>query len=296
MDSLIECVPNFSEGRNPDTIDKIANAIASVDSSRVLDIHSDADHNRTVITFVCSPANVGDAAFLATQAAAAEIDLNHHTGEHPRVGATDVIPLIPVVGVTKKDCIEVARALASRISDELGIPTYLYGEAALVERNRTLSDIRRGGFEKLRQAIRGSDRRPDFGPCKLHPTAGATAVGVRSYLVAYNVLLDTRDVSEARAIAVQIRESEGGVKGVQAMGFNVRGKAQVSTNLTDVGAVNIQLVYREIAKLAASTGTSILGSEIVGLAPRVALEGLDAQDIGLPGQIPDYVLEDRISS
>src|SRR5437762_2115344 len=207
MPRLVECVPNFSEGRRRDVVDRILDAIASVPGVTLLDREMDPDHNRSVLTFAGEPEPVLEAAFAAIAAAAALIDLNHHTGQHPRMGATDVVPFVPVEGVTLDDCAALARKLGRRVGEELSIPVYLYEAAATTPARTSLADVRRGEFEGLRDAI-GSDpaRRPDFGPEKIHPSAGATAVGARRFLVAFNANLNTPDVRVAKAVAAALRE------------------------------------------------------------------------------------------
>lgn len=295
MRSLVECVPNFSEGRDSRTIDKIAASISSVATAEVLDIHADADHDRCVVTFVAQSSNVGEAAFRGAETAARNIDLNKHRGQHPRIGAVDVIPFVPIEGVTTEDCVAIARCLGSRLGDELQIPVYLYGAAAPVSTTRTLADIRRGQFEELVRTIAADETKvPDFGPHQVHPTAGATAIGVRPFLIAFNIMLDSDDVETARKISKKIRESSGGLCGVQAKGFLVRGYAQVSTNITDLSKVTLHEVFNAVKREGSNVGVKVLESEIVGLAPRDALANVDTVDLGLPGQITDYMLEERL--
>ena len=295
MRSLVECVPNFSEGRHSRTIAEIAASISSVATAEVLDIHADADHDRCVVTFVAQSSNVGEAAFRGAETAARNIDLNKHRGQHPRIGAVDVIPFVPIEGVTTEDCVTIARCLGSRLGDELQIPVYLYGAAAPVSTTRTLADIRRGQFEELLRTIAADETRiPDFGPRQVHPTAGATAIGVRPFLIAFNIILDSDDVETARKISKKIRESSGGLCGVQATGFLVRGYAQVSTNITDLSKVTLGEVFNTVRHEGSNMGIRVLKSEIVGLAPRDALANVDTVDLGLPGQITDYVLEERL--
>ncbi|MDQ6828980.1 MAG: glutamate formimidoyltransferase, partial [Gemmatimonadota bacterium] len=226
---LIECVPNFSEGRRPDVVQAIRDAIASVESTVILDVSSDASHNRSVITFVAPAEHVVDAAFAGMRAAAERIDLTGHSGEHPRMGATDVVPFIPLEGATMEDCIALARQLGERVGHELQIPVFLYERAATRPARENLADVRRGEFEGLRADIGTTpDRTPDFGPSRVHATAGAVAIGARPFLVAYNVYLgDKSNVDVAKQVAKAVRGSSGGLRHVKALGLEVDGQAQV---------------------------------------------------------------------
>ncbi|HXF95397.1 MAG TPA: glutamate formimidoyltransferase, partial [Gemmatimonadales bacterium] len=232
---LVECVPNFSEGRDPAVLDALRAAITSVPGTRLLDVQADASHHRSVFTFVAPPEAALEAAFRAIRVARDRIDLTAHRGEHPRMGAADVVPFIPVRAVTMDDCVALARRLGERVGSELEIPVFLYARAATRPDRERLPDIRKGEFEGLRDRI-GVDPAadPDFGPRRIHPTAGAIAIGARPFLVAYNIYLDTPDVGIAKDIAKKIRTSSGGLPAVQASGFEVGGRAQVSMNLLDV--------------------------------------------------------------
>ena len=294
MKKIVECVPNFSEGRRQPVIDAIVAAIAGVSGVRVLDVQSDADHNRTVVTFVGSPEAVVEGAFQGIATAAQLIDLNHHRGEHPRIGAADVVPLVPVRGVTMEECVALARQLGRRVGEELGIPVYLYEEAATRPDRRNLADIRRGEYEGLKEEIlTNPDRAPDFGPARLGP-AGATVIGARTFLIAYNVFLTTDNVEIARRIAQAVRHSSGGLRYVKALGLLVDGKAQVSMNLTDFRRTPVHRVVEMIRREAARYGVSIERSELIGLIPQQAL--LDAAQwyLQLDGFTPDQVLENRL--
>lgn len=281
---VVECVPNFSDGRRPEVVDAIVAAAAGVPGVQVLDRSSDASHNRSVITLVGSGEDLVEAAVRMARTAAGRIDLREHSGEHPRMGATDVIPFVPVSGVTMERCVELARACGQRLGDELGIPVFLYEHAATRPERRNLADVREGQFEGLRERI-GSDptRVPDFGPARIHPSAGATAVGARKFLIAYNVNLASNDVKLAKRIAKAIREKDGGFKCVKAMGFHLadRDLAQVSMNMTDYETTSLLTVYEAIARLAGEAGVQPLESELVGLAPAAALPGDVAQRIRL---------------
>lgn len=295
---LVECVPNFSEGRRREVVDALIEVVTSIPGAIFLDCHMDADHNRSVLTFAGEPAPVTEAAFRLVARAAALIDLNRHQGEHPRMGATDVIPFVPLEGLTLEDCADLARRLGRRIGDELGIPVFLYEAAASRPDRARLADVRRGGFEGLRERI-GNDatRRPDFGPERIHASAGATAVGARRLLVAFNVNLDTSDVRVAKAVAKAVRERDGGLKGVRALGFAIDGgrRAQVSMNLVEVEAAPIPLVLARVREEAARHGTGIVGCEIVGLVPEAALRDATGQTLQLVGLQRDQILELRLT-
>ena len=286
---LVECVPNFSEGRDPATIDALRAAITAVPGAQLLDVQSDTAHNRSVFTFVAPPAAAVAAAFAAMRVAQQRIDLTKHAGEHPRMGATDVVPFVPVAGVTMEECVQLARQLGERVAKELQIPVFLYAKAASrVERER-LPDIRKGEFEGLR----GRTLEPDFGPPRVHPTAGATAIGARPFLVAFNVYLDTQEIAVAKEIAKQIRTSSGGLPGVQASGFIVDGLAQVSMNLLDIDITSPAVVFNAIKARAEKQGVGVQYSEIVGLIPERALVGA-AESLLRLSNAGDHILETKI--
>ena len=294
MKPIAECVPNFSEGRRQNVIDEIVTAMAEVPDARVLDVQSDPDHNRSVVTMVGPPQAVLEAAFQGVTTAAGLIDMNHHRGGHPRMGATDVVPFVPVRDVTMEDCIALARQLGERVGSELAIPVYLYEDAANRPDRRNLANVRRGEYEGLKEEIATNpDRAPDYGPSTLG-TAGATAIGARPPLIALNVYLNTDDPSPAKAIAQAVRHSSGGLRFVKALGLLVEGQAQVSMNLTNYRHTPIHRVMEMIRTEAARFGLSITHSEIVGLVPAAAL--LDAAQFYL--QIaelsPDQILENRL--
>lgn len=280
MAEIIECVPNFSEGRRKEVVDAIADSIGTAPGVRLLDCEMDGNHNRCVITFVGGRASVEEGAMAGARKAVELIDMNRHRGEHPRIGALDVLPFVPVAGVTLDDCAEIARRVAKRIAEELGVPVYLYEAAATRPDRRALPDLRRGEYEGLKTEIETNpDRRPDFGPPKMHPTAGATVVGARPILIAYNVNLATRDIRVARRIAKAVRESDGGLPAVRAKGFDLadKGLVQVSMNLVDYRKTSPLRVYEEIQRLAAAEGVAIAESEVVGLVPlEPLLEGAAA--------------------
>src|SRR6266513_4377829 len=291
---LVECVPNFSEGRNAATIDALRRALSSVPGVRLLDVQADAAHNRSVFTFV-APLDASVEAVLAAMRVATErIDVSRHSGEHPRMGATDVVPFVPVRDATMDDCVALARRLAERAGAELRIPIYLYAKAATRPERERLPDIRKGEFEGLRDRI-GKDPAadPDFGPKRIHPTAGATAIGARPFLAAFNIYLDTRDVAIAKEIAKQIRTSSGGLPALQASGFEVGGKAQVSMNLLDIDVTSPAAVFTAVESAARQRSVEILTSEVVGLVPERAILGAGAAALRLP-DAADHLLEAKI--
>ena len=268
---LIECIPNFSEARRPEVIDEIVAAIQSVSEVKLLDRSSDLDHNRTVLTFAGPALAVEEAAFQAIKTASQLINLEHHTGEHPRIGATDVVPFVPLNGASMEDCIAIARRLGERVGNELNIPVYLYEAAATRPERTNLEHIRKGQFEGLRKEIESiPERQPDYGPAKLG-TAGATVIGARESLIAFNVYLTTDDVEIAKKIAKAIRYSSGGLRYVKALGLLVEGRAQVSMNLTNFHETPIARVVENVRREAQRYGVAIHHSELVGLIPQEAL-------------------------
>jgi len=272
---LVECVPNFSEARNPQIVERIADAIRKVSTACVLDKHIDPDHNRSVITFVASPKHIVDAAFAAVATAAELIDMRAHRGEHPRLGATDVLPFVPLEGVTMDDCVRLAHHAGRRIAEELSIPVYFYELAALRPDRKNLEDVRRGAFELLREQILiDPDRAPDVGLSTVHETAGAIVVGARPFLIAFNVVLRSNDISIARKIARSIRAKGGGLPSLKALGFQLhtRDLAQVSMNLVDYEVTGMSAAYAAVESEAEKLGVSIHSAEIVGLVPRNALD------------------------
>lgn len=297
MARIVECVPNVSEGRRREVIDELIEAISGVTGVTLLDTEMDADHNRSVLTFAGEPEPVVEAAVRVVALAAERIDLTKHQGEHPRMGATDVVPFVPVEGVTLEDCAELARQAGKRIGEELGIPVFLYEAAASRPDRTSLADVRRGQFEGLRDLIgKDPDRSPDFGPNQIHATAGATAVGARRFLVAFNANLNTGDVRVAKAIAAAIRERSGGLTNVRALGFSIEGgrRAQVSMNLVNVEATPIHRVLTLIRDEAARRGASISGCEVVGLVPEFAMLDAAEHSMQLENFRRDQVLELRL--
>lgn len=292
--ALVECIPNFSEGRRLPVLDTIQQTIASVPGVVVLDRHVDADHNRTVITFAGPPEAVSEAAFGAIRKASELIDLDQHSGEHPRIGATDVVPFVPLAGCTMEDCVSLARKLGERVGCELGIPVYYY-EAAATRPDRTnLENLRRGEYEGLKVAIEADpDRAPDAGPRRLGK-AGATVIGARAPLIAFNTYLTTHDVRIAKKIAAVVRQSSGGLPYVKALGLLVEGRAQVSMNLTDFTRTPVARVVEAVRQEAERHGVGIHHAELVGLIPQAALVEAAKWYLQLDQFHPDQVLESRL--
>jgi glutamate formiminotransferase/glutamate formiminotransferase/formiminotetrahydrofolate cyclodeaminase len=275
MPNLVECVPNFSEGRNPETVRLISESVAAVDSACVLDTHIDADHNRSVITFVASPEKVVEAAVNAVRTASELIDMRTHQGEHPRLGATDVLPFVPVRGVTMDDCVRIAHEAGQIIARELSIPVYFYERAALRPERVNLEDVRRGALELLREQITTHpERAPDVGLAKVHDSAGVIAIGARPFLIAFNVILRSTEIDIARHIARKIRARNGGLPFLKALGFRLetRGLVQVSMNLVNYEVTGMTAAYDAVKREADVLGVEIESAEIVGLVPRNALD------------------------
>jgi glutamate formiminotransferase len=299
MTRLIECVPNFSEGRDPAKVEAIVAAMSSVPGVYVLDLEMDADHNRCVVTLAGDPDAVAEAALLGVGKAAELIDLTVHQGAHPRVGATDVVPFIPIEGVTLDDCVALARRVGNDIWKRHRIPVFFYEAAATRPDRVNLENIRRGQFEGLREDLkRNLDRQPDVGEPKLHPTAGTTVVGARKFLIAYNVNLNTSDIGVANKIAKAIRFSSGGLRHVKSMGvaLKARNLAQVSINLTDFESTPMHRVHEMVKREAERYGAIPVGSEIVGLVPKKALEMAADFFLQLENFSPSQVLENRLQS
>jgi glutamate formiminotransferase / formiminotetrahydrofolate cyclodeaminase len=294
MTTLIECIPNFSEARRPEIIDQIVAAITSVEGARLLDRSSDLDHNRTVVTFAGPPFAVEEAAFRAIRTAAELIDLNHHQGEHPRIGATDVVPFVPLSDATMEECVSIAKRLGQRVGSELNVPVYLYEAAATRPERANLEYIRKGQYEGLRSEIESNPERfPDFGPAKLG-SAGATVIGARNPLVAFNVYLTTSDVDIAKKIAKAIRHSSGGLRYVKGLGLLVEGRAQVSMNLTNFRETPVARVVETIRREALRYGVGIHHSELVGLIPQDALTDAATWYMQLDQFDKSQILESRL--
>jgi len=295
---VVECVPNFSEGKDPGKVDEIVKAITSVPGVLLLDRQSDADHNRTVVTFAGAPEVVVEAAVRGAGKAAELIDLNRHTGVHPRIGALDVLPFVPLQNVRIEECAALAVTAGEEIWKRFHVPVYLYGAAARRPERRQLAAIRRGQFEGLREEVlRHPERRPDIGGPELHPTAGACAAGARKILIAYNIQLATSDVAVAQRIARKIRSSSGGLPAVKAMGVFLRSRnqAQVSMNLTDFEQTAPHEVFAVVKREAERLGYGVAGSEIIGLIPRRAIEMAKGSELQLENFHPGIILEDRLA-
>lgn len=292
---LIECVPNFSEGRNAETLDALRAALTSVPGVRLLDVQADPSHNRSVFTLVAPPDAAAEAAFRAVRVAAERIDLTTHRGEHPRMGAADVVPLIPLTDVTMDDCVALAAKLGARIGSELSIPVFLYERAATRPERANLADVRKGEFEGLRDLI-GSDpaRKPDFGPERIHPTAGAVAVGARPFLVAYNVYLGSGGQVLAKSIAKQVREAGGGLKAVKALGLLVGNEGQVSMNLVDIDVTPPHAAFEAVAAAARAAGSDAAWSEIVGMVPERCVYRAAERHLELREPVAGHVLEAKV--
>ena len=297
MKKIVECIPNFSEGRDAQKIALIASAISSVDGVAVLDRTMDADHNRAVITFAGAPDAVVEAAVRAAATAIELIDLNRHDGQHPRMGALDVLPFVPIKGVTMDECVDLARKAARRIADELNIPVYLYEKAATHPDRVDLANVRRGEFEALRdEIIFHPDRKPDFGPRQIHPTAGAMAIGARNPLIAYNINLSTEDLIIAKKIAKAVRGNSGGLQNVKAMGMQMKNRhqAQVSMNVVNYEATPLFRVFDLVKREAERYGVAITGSEIIGLVPQAAINACGEYYLQIGNFSEDLILENRL--
>jgi glutamate formiminotransferase len=294
--TLIECIPNFSEGRRRAVIDQLAAVVEGVSGVSLLNVQSDETHNRSVVTFVGDERAVAEAAFRGVAAAARLIDLNQHDGAHPRFGAADVVPFVPLRAEEMPVCVDVARGLARRVAVELGIPVYLYEEAARLPERRNLATVRGKGFEELREAVASDpERYPDEGGPYVHPTAGAVAIGARSPLIAFNVNLDSSDLELARRIAREIRERDGGMPCVKAIGLALDdGTVQVSMNLTDYRVTSMTDVLEAIARRATAAGAAVRESEVVGLLPEDALVQLAKATLQAAAFGREQVLEARV--
>ncbi|HTC93543.1 MAG TPA: glutamate formimidoyltransferase [Terriglobales bacterium] len=296
MSTLVECVPNFSEGRDKSKVDAIVEAM-KIDGVYLLDREMDSDHNRCVITLVGNRDAIAEAAIRGVGKAAELIDLTRHQGAHPRLGAADVVPFIPIEGVTLEDCVAISRHAGEQIWKRFRIPVYLYEAAATTAERQNLENIRRGQFEGVRDEIATNPaRRPDFGEAQLHPTAGATVVGARKFLIAYNIFLNTPDVEIARKVAKAVRFSSGGLRFVKGAGFLVRGLAQVSMNLTDFEQTPIARVFEFVKREAARYGVAPISSEIVGLIPKKALEDAAEWFLQVENFDSSLILENRLAA
>jgi glutamate formiminotransferase len=300
MQKIVECVPNFSEGKDLKIINAIFDAAKQVKGKgqevKVFELEHNASHNRMLFTIVGEPEAVLSSVFESIKVATKLINMEKHIGEHPRVGATDVVPFVPVSGVSMEECVELANKLGKKVGEELGIPVFLYEEAATKPENRNLADVRKGEYEGFKIKM----NKPDFGPDKIHPTAGAVVIGARKYLVAFNVNLDTPDVEVAKAIAKKIREKDGGLPGVKALGFLVDGRAQISMNLVDFEKTNFDQAYRAVKKeiahmvMQSNLKLKIINSEIYGMIPLESLVAAVKTTFKTDTFKSDQILEKRL--
>ena len=281
MNPIIQCVPNFSEGRDPFAVESIVDAARQASAARVVDYSFDPDHNRLVVTFLGGPEEIRQAVFASAAKAIELIDMRRHTGAHPRIGAVDVVPLVPIHGITMQECVDLSYEIGRDIAEKLGVPVYFYECSATLSHRTNLADIRRGGYEYLSANGLQGDRAPDLGPCRAHPTAGATVVGARSPLIAYNVNLDSRDMEVARAIVRKIRSGEAGLEGVKSMSvwLAAKSKAQVSMNITKPDAASMRDIYRFVEGEARKYNIAVAESEIIGVVPRKYLDGASPQEL-----------------
>lgn len=296
MAKIVQCVPNFSEGRRQEVIDQILEAITSVEGVKLVDYSSDASHNRSVVTFLGEPQPAKQAAFKAIEKAKELINMDEHKGEHPRMGATDVVPFIPIREITMEECVELARELGQEVWEKLQIPVYLYEKAACTPERQNLSNLRKGQYEGLKTAVTEPERKPDFGEAKLHPTAGITAIGARPPLIAYNINLGTNNVEIAKRIANVIRGSKGGFPAVKALGIKIeeRDMAQVTINMCNFKEVSLFRVFEIVKNEAERYGVNVIGSEIVGLTPMEALIDVADHYLRLENFKMDQILETKL--
>lgn len=294
--AIIECIPNVSEGRRPEVVERMVQAIRAVPGVRLLDVSSDASHNRSVFTMAGDAGAVTAAVLALFDRAVADIDLRTHTGEHPRLGAVDVVPFVPIAGVSMEDCVALAKRVAEDVATRFNLPVYLYEEASSTPARKNLEDIRRGEFEGLAAKMQTDGWAPDFGPRMPHPSAGAAVIGARMPLIAYNINLNTNRLDVAKKIAAGIRQSSGGYRYVKAAGFELkdRGLVQVSMNLTNFEKTPIFRVFETVKREAARYGVSILESEIVGLVPAAALHAAAEYYLQIAGFKADQVLENKL--
>jgi glutamate formiminotransferase len=296
MQPLIECVPNISEGRRPEVVAAIVDAVKAVPGIKWLDLSSDPDHNRSVLTFLGDPTALKAAIAVLYEHVARHIDLRAHTGEHPRMGAVDVVPFIPISGCTMQDCVALAREVGELVQARFGVPVVLYEEAASAPHRRNLADVRKGGFEAMAEKLAKPEWTPDFGMGAPHEALGVSAVGAREALIAYNVYLDTKDLKVAQAIAKAVRGSSGGLSSVKGMGLYIeeRGQVQVSMNLVNFRKNPIYRVQELIKIEAARYGVRVVSAELVGLIPQDALLESAAYYLQIEGYKPEMVLENKI--
>lgn len=293
MNPIIQCIPNFSEGRNPAVIESIVKAAEQASSAQVIDYSSDPDHNRLVITLLGGPKDIRQAIFAAASKAVELIDLRRHTGVHPRIGAVDVIPLVPIKGITMPECVDLSYQIGQDIADKLGVPVYFYEKSATAAHRSNLPDIRRGGYEHLAEVGLKGDRAPDLGPNRVHPSAGATVVGARKSLIAYNINLDSEDVEIAQTIVKKIRSGEAGLEGVRSMSvFLAAGsKAQVSMNITKPERTSLRDVYQYVQTEARKLGAEVAESEIIGVVLKHFLKGTSPEELKAVGFKDSQILD-----
>ena len=296
MVKLVECVPNFSEGQRQEIIDAIVNEARRY-NVKILNVHADADHNRTDVTIIGEPEEVKKAVLAMSLKAVELIDMNKHKGEHPRMGAMDVVPFVPLLNTTMEDCIKLANEFAKEFSEKAGVPCFLYEEAATKPSRKNLADVRRGEFEGLKEEIgKNPEKTPDYGPNKIHPTAGATAVGAREFLIAFNVNLATNDIEIAKKIAKAVRHSSGGYRYVKAMGFEIKEKGivQVSMNMTNYKKTPLFRVFETIKREAARYGVNVLSAEIIGMVPLDAIVDIASFYLQLDEFNAGQIIEKRL--
>jgi glutamate formiminotransferase len=293
----LECVPNVSEGRRPEVVARLVDAVTSAAGVRLLDVSSDPDHNRSVLTLAGTAGELRESLLALYEVALREIDLTRHEGVHPRVGAVDVVPFVPLGSTPMEEAVAAAGALAAEVADRFSLPVYLYEKAARRPERRLLADIRRGGFEGFPAKMADPVWSPDFGPARVHPAAGVTVIGARFFLIAFNAVLDTPDVTIARAVAKKVRESGGGLPAVRAMGVYLasRGRAQVSMNLVDFRRTSVLTALNRVRQEAEALGARVLESELIGLMPQEAAMGVMREALQMPGFTPDRVLESQLS-
>ncbi len=296
MNKILECVPNFSEGRDLEIIEKIVDPFRNTDGVKLLDLQTDEDHNRSVVTVVGEPKPLKKAVVESMGIAIKLIDMRNHTGQHPRMGAIDVVPFIPVKNITVDEAVEVSKAVAQQVSDTFGLPIFLYEQSASNPGRQNLATIRKGQFEGMAEKIKDPDWKPDYGPAEIHPTAGVTAMGARMPLVAYNVNLDTGDIEIANQIAKQVRHISGGLRYCKGIGIELkdRGIVQVSLNMTDYTRTSLYRVFELIKIEAQRWGVNVIGSEVIGLVPMQALIDCAEYYLGIENFSMEQVLEYRI--
>ncbi len=295
-EKLIESIPNISEGRDSAVVEKIVDAVRQARGCKLLEYSMDADHNRSVITYVGDKNAVKTASIEIAKRASELIDLRKHKGEHPRIGAVDVMPFVPIKNITKEDCISLSEEVGKEISEKLDIPVYLYEESARTPERKNLAEIRKGGFEGLNSKIKTAMWTPDFGRKEAHKSAGAIVVGARKPLIAFNIILDSDDLNLAKMISSEIRERDGGLKGVKALGMwlDTIGRAQVSMNLTDYTQTSMYDVFEQVKKKSKKYDIKILGTELIGLVPRNAVDEKRGEKIGMPAIDTAKIIENLI--